>query len=483
MFSDVDSATAALEGIRSSTVITLEYAKEDVVFRPPTRGEKEANRILHLSQPSPLLPDELEKIMRCYRGFESYELLIEGAPTNNDHQPRRNSHHTIQREPTPYIIFRDALCAEQALDDLCDYTNICVTFVSDIEHIQKLINQHHHPEVSPPSSRINLDTLSWLHVSNIPNDVPYTTLHSQISCLEGFRFISFHHDTILLGFTTSQHAEAASTDLLTDLKIDVRHASKIELKSLHHSRHPRKPSPPSSSLFIRVPQWLPPRRVVEWCKVYDGFLDATFKKDHLVVTFETVEQAVAADRVLDEGTDLYVDYFKSHSADEGRREHAGDSRRGDGEDESEHHVDVGFPRRRSNFSGLIGAREVGGRARSVDNVSIGSSRRYSAAHLHVPHGHADGDELPIRVEGSHAGHERFDRRVTGLRHLFEDRHDVASSDNESVFSDLSTGTGSRRTSLKPHGGRDASILGCRTIYVGNVSEMEKVLPNACCPTW
>ncbi|KAJ3051045.1 hypothetical protein HK097_007988 [Rhizophlyctis rosea] len=480
VFSDVDSATSALEGIRSNTVIELDFAKDDVAFRPPARGEKDASRILSLSQPSPLSHPELEKIMRCYRGFESYDLLDDGSQRqHNDHPPRRNSHHTLRPEPTAHITFRDALCAEQAVDDLCDFTNIFASFVSDPEHTQKLPSNRHHLKSNPPASRINFHALAWIHLNEIPAESTYTALYQQFTSIEGFRFISFQPDALFLGFTAVEEAETALTQLHRNTKMVVRHANNVDLYSiqhlLRHVRHPMNPSPPSSMLFIRVPQFLPSSRVVELCKAFEGFVDATFSKDHLVVTFETVEQAEIADKALDEGTDLFVDFFKSHRTDDGRHDHLRYGRRADGQDEAADHSEVLGPRRRSNFGGLVGA--AGERGRSVDDASVGSSRRSSAAHLYVPHGHAEGEQAADRSEGLHGVHERYDRRAaTGQRHLFDDRHDIVSSDNESVFSDLSASTRSRRTSLRP-GGRanrsDASMLGSRTIYVGNVSEMEK----------
>ncbi|KAJ3033927.1 hypothetical protein HDV00_005640 [Rhizophlyctis rosea] len=481
VYSDIDSAGKALDDIQQNTVMNLEYAREDVVFRPSPRDDKEPNPIVCISHLPYIKFEELEKIMRCYRGFESFDIIDDDTTHPSD---RKSTRHPPKHDSTPYITFRDVFCAERAIDDLCDYTNITATFSSDPDRIRKLIAQSHHTKpqhhlITTP--RINLETLSWLHISNIPTDISYSTLHRHFTRLEGHKFTSFQPESaFLLGFANQAQATKALTNLERNTKMNVRPAEKADIKHIHKSHHPRKVSPPSTSIFVRMPAWLPSQRLVALCSMYEGYKEAVVKKDHLVVTFGNVEEARAMEESLDSTTDLYVDYLRGHG---------GGSKGRGGDDESEVGSESGYSgggRRKSNFSGVRNeGHGHGGRARSVDmdNASVGSSRRGSAAHLHVS---GEGSERPAsrtssadvddaseaKVHGG--GGDRFDKRGLRDRHLMEGDNVSVSSDNESMISDMSTGP--RRPSLRPfpRASRSESPLAdCRTIYVGNVLEADK----------
>ncbi|RKO92868.1 hypothetical protein BDK51DRAFT_44839, partial [Blyttiomyces helicus] len=320
LFSDVDRATAVLEHIRRSTVIHVDYAREDISFRPPPRSNVDPNPIVRI-QPSstPLSREELEKIMRCYRGFEFFEILEDEdsespLPRRSDGRSSRSG--SARAEMVPYAGFRDLFCAEQAVDDLYNFTNVYSSFSSRPDRVRIAVEQRQRAAPGQPAARIDALKAAWLRVTRIPEDVSYGTMKRHFNRLEGFSLLCFQPNAFMVAFDSEDCAERAAENLLQNTKMDVRRADLSDVDSL---RIPpiRKPGTATAVLHIRLHAWMPPRRISELLRLYSCLDDVKVLKDSILAFFDTVEDAAEARLDLEKTTDFIVEYTNNDHASSG----------------------------------------------------------------------------------------------------------------------------------------------------------------------
>ncbi|KAJ3088236.1 hypothetical protein HK102_009211, partial [Quaeritorhiza haematococci] len=341
VYSDAERATEVLENIRKTTVIQVNFPKDDNEYADAHHPKSPRD----LGNPSPVLRlvphctpltrTELAKVMRCYHGFEDFEVLESPSDTaedfdDGDGASKRQQRQQKRPDVAPYVFFRDVFCAEKALDDLLERTNIQATFASDPDGLRRQLSEHQRggksprqnnnrlstsPTTSAPRPRFDPTTLSWLVVSKIPEDVSYASLRRHFTRLEGFVLLSFHaRHSLFAAFTNADAAQSGCEILQRNTKMDVRTAERKEVDSIRvpYFRKPHSNNPASSGvqvLYVRLHHpWMSPPRFVEMLKSYKGFSDSRVGNDHILARFESHEDARAALDDLERTTDLVVDF-------------------------------------------------------------------------------------------------------------------------------------------------------------------------------
>ncbi|KAI8801976.1 hypothetical protein BJ742DRAFT_778847 [Cladochytrium replicatum] len=330
VFDDPEHAGFVLENMRLSTLINADYAREEALYTPKPRPEVAPSPVVRVSPSSTNLSRaELEKLMRCYRGLVSFELLeddpdelaIEGKLNKAPGSGRKRG------DAAAYVIFRDMFLAEQALDDLTDKTNVVANFALKPERVKRSPEQTSHrlsvssgsgaksgnqlrgSERNNSSYRIDPDKATWIVVSQIPDDVSYSTLKRHFHRLDEFQVMSFQHFGILVAFASPEAAKDALTNLQENAALEVHLADAQERGVFKYPSTSRNYATiPGLTLYIRLPTHLAPRRMAEILRSYEGYEEGRPIKDHILCRFISTDAAERALDDLERYTDLYVDF-------------------------------------------------------------------------------------------------------------------------------------------------------------------------------
>ncbi|KAJ3296080.1 hypothetical protein HK104_001976 [Borealophlyctis nickersoniae] len=474
VFCEPEHATKALERIRQHTVIRVEYGRDDTTAMkaPQLPTSPDPNPVIRVLRSStPLTRSELEKIMRCYRGFESFEVMEDDESANGDSPERtdRAGRRMLKLGSRPemayYGVFRDVFCAERAVEDLNECTNIGVGFAARPERVRDVAERK--AKAAGPPSRIDPETVSWIHVSHIPDDVSFASLQRHFARLEGFRFLSFQQDAFLVAYDTDEKAAKAVENLLRNTKLKVVPAERKDVDSL---RMPpiKRSTMPLSSLYVRLHPWMSAKRIGQLFALFQGVEDVKPEDDYLVAIFGSAQDASHALHRLESTTDLEVAHVKP-------------AKRGGG----------GFQRtlvdeddvQRSGVGGMAGQP----RARSV---SVSSAQSSGNPHHHErplsrpPSSLAHHNERPpSRPPSSLAHHNERppSRPPSSLSHQSERPASRMSQNEEgSLVSDVgggarSVGKGKVAGFKSPRASPPGSppVFECRTIFVGSFADKDR----------
>ncbi|KAI9206817.1 uncharacterized protein BJ171DRAFT_307279 [Polychytrium aggregatum] len=322
LFSNAEYAQQFIDTTQRSTSIAADFCPPSYPDLARLLDQRNQRSTRNPSNPVLRIPlaglgsttSELEKIMKCYRGYEYFQILED---EDTDLSPEEQSQRSLAAvSESPYVSFRDLFCAENALADIQKFTNITANFALNPERIRRLVPEAATtvgatPIGSAPERAgrlaIDLDLCVWLVVSKIPDDVSVSTLRQHFARIPGFLLLSFQPSTYLLAFSNAQTAEKAIHHLQTNTRMEVRYAEPRE-KDVFKLPHMRRPVPATAALYIRIQQWMPHKRFSELLRVYPGFEDARHFKDHIITRFATPDDATKALEDLEATTDLFVDY-------------------------------------------------------------------------------------------------------------------------------------------------------------------------------
>ncbi|KAJ3173322.1 hypothetical protein HDU87_007696 [Geranomyces variabilis] len=349
-----EQARVALENITSTTTIVVRYAEEDYIWMEQPPITILSNPVLYIPPTGTALsPQEIEKILRCYRGFETFGIL------DTDELRDKRSHggggESKREKPKPvlkkyFAIFRDVFCAEDAVEDLLSHTNVPATFAHSHERVRVLLDEKGRQAarrgsgsrtggaaapgaagasaasfaaasgtgtpVRPPtaaavvtSHRPEASKLSWFTLSAIPGDVSFAKLRSHSSRMRGFVAVAFRPEGLAVGFDTEAHARAAGDHFLNNTTMRVAQTPAHVVAAMK-----QLPSgavgPRGDVLKLVLPEWFEPHRVPEILQNYAGIqdLNADGGLDNLLVKFADAESAANAKRDLEETTNVIVGF-------------------------------------------------------------------------------------------------------------------------------------------------------------------------------
>ncbi|KAJ3172931.1 hypothetical protein HDU88_004386 [Geranomyces variabilis] len=349
-----EQARVALENITATTTIVVRYAEEDYIWmeQPPTTIL--SNPVLYISPTGTTLsPQEIEKILRCYRGFETFGIL--DTDELRDKRSHGSGGDTKREKPKPvlkkyFAIFRDVFCAEDAVEDLLSHTNVPATFAHSHERVRVLLDEKGRqaarrgsgsraggaaaagaagasaasfaaapgagtPARPPtaaavvPSHRPEASKLSWFTLSAIPGDVSYAKLRTHSSRMRGFVAVAFRPEGLAVGFDTAAHARAAGDHFLNNTTMRVAQTPAHVVAAM--KQLPSGASGPRGDVLkLVLPEWFEPHRVPEILQNYAGIqdLNADGGLDNLLIKFADADSAANAMRDLEETTNVIVGF-------------------------------------------------------------------------------------------------------------------------------------------------------------------------------
>ncbi|KNC97446.1 uncharacterized protein SPPG_07367 [Spizellomyces punctatus DAOM BR117] len=307
IYTDADLANDALKAIHSVTAIDIALSQEEPAITSSSRQNTEPNPVVWIAPDStPLDKEELRKILQCYRGLELFG-LVHGEPPHTGKGGPHNRARTTHQAEVPYACFRDVFCAENAVEDLSKHTNLVSGFANNPGSIRKILERKEN--LGRTSSRVSVDRMTWIIVSEVPDDVALGSLRRHFGRLDGFVFLGLQPEALFLGFQTVAQARKAADNLIRNTRMKVRPAHKRDVQALHM---PPKcdPSQPTAVLIIRSPPWLHQRRVAELLQLYEGFQELKPGQQFLLAKFETVDQASRVLKELEATTNLQIRYSK-----------------------------------------------------------------------------------------------------------------------------------------------------------------------------
>ncbi|TPX68747.1 hypothetical protein SpCBS45565_g02930 [Spizellomyces sp. 'palustris'] len=303
IYADADLADDALKAIQSATAIGIAITQEEPTVTSSPRQNTEPNPVVWIAPDStPLDKEELRKILQAYRGLELFG-LVHGEQLHAVNGGPHNRARTTHQAEVPYACFRDVFCAENAVEDLSKHTNLVCGFADNPGSIRKILERKEN--LGRTSSRVAVDRMTWIIVSEVPEDVALGSLRRHFGRLDGFIFLGLQPEALFLGFQTVAQAKKAADNLIRNTRMKVRPASKRDVQSLHM---PPKcdPSRATPVLNISPPPWLHKRRVAELLQMYEGFQELKPGQQYLSANFETVDQASRVLKELEATTNLQI---------------------------------------------------------------------------------------------------------------------------------------------------------------------------------
>ncbi|KAJ3153666.1 hypothetical protein HDU86_005165 [Geranomyces michiganensis] len=341
-----EQARVALENITATTTIVVRYAEEDYIWmeQPPTTIL--SNPVLYIPPTGTALsPTEIEKILRCYRGFENFGIL----DTDELRDKRPHGGDPKREKPKPvlkkyFAIFRDVFCAEDAVEDLLSHTNVPATFAHSHERVRVLLDERAKQAArrgsgsraaagagaaaaaagvgsnaaantaagkpfAPVSHRPDGSKLAWVTLSAIPGDVSYAKLRTHSSRMRGFVAIAFRPEGILVGFDTEAQARAAGDHFVQNTTMRVAQTPTHVVAAM--KQLPTGTAGPRSNVLkLVLPDWFALHRVPEILQNYAGIqdLNADGGLNNVLAKFADADSAANALGDLEQTTNVIAGF-------------------------------------------------------------------------------------------------------------------------------------------------------------------------------
>lgn len=147
-YNEPKQAILTLQSILSETTIEASFSTDDEEYIP-ARSKYDPTSVIRLKPNcTPLTPDELEKILSSYIGFEKFGYLEEQKKdnfnNNNNNGNNWNNNLTNSLKPVyvPYACFVEIKYAEIAVNDLLAHSNIVVGYATRPDQTRKSLERN-----------------------------------------------------------------------------------------------------------------------------------------------------------------------------------------------------------------------------------------------------------------------------------------------------------------------------------------------------